>query len=267
VAVPSEDCLGLPLVLGFCSKGSLADRASAAQAYLEVVSAVRLWPTLEDAEKLYKGAAQHVDALQEEDEKEEREPGVAPPKRHRGKGSSPAEELLSAVLDFWATALQQCQKEVEDEGDLEPPEEDELSAFLGSSLQEFRSGSLTLRLSIVRLWKHVFTHFAKERLTLNDLKDDLCGRLVAAIQDASLDGRSERLRRPALELAAALVADASGREAFLRGIESEGKAAAGEAEGSASLRAVPIPKWLERIDPATAELAAEHVATLKSAPA
>ncbi|CAE8630113.1 unnamed protein product, partial [Polarella glacialis] len=194
-------------------------------------------------------ASRRVDELQLEDEKEEREPGEAPPKRHRGKGQSPAEELLSATLDFWATSFQQCRREVEDEGDLEPPEEGELAAFIGVSLAEFRLGSLTMRLGIVRLWKHVFKHFAEERLPLkSQLSDELCGQLVAAVQDASWDARSERLRRPALELAAALAQDAvsGGREALLRGMQAEAKAAAGETEGAAALRAVQVTAWLDR---------------------
>ncbi|CAE8630509.1 unnamed protein product, partial [Polarella glacialis] len=214
-ATCDEAAMGLPLVLSFCSKGSLTDRGVAVKAYLEVISAARLWPPLKDAEKLHDAASRRVDELQLEDEKEEREPGEAPPKRHRGKGQSPAEELLSATLDFWATSFQQCRREVEDEGDLEPPEEGELAAFIGVSLAEFRLGSLTMRLGIVRLWKHVFKHFAEERLPLkSQLSDELCGQLVAAVQDASWDARSERLRRPALELAAALAQDAvsGGRE-------------------------------------------------------
>eukprot|EP00931_Biecheleriopsis_adriatica_P055003 TRINITY_DN32433_c0_g1_i1.p1 TRINITY_DN32433_c0_g1~~TRINITY_DN32433_c0_g1_i1.p1 ORF type:complete len:1965 (-),score=463.32 TRINITY_DN32433_c0_g1_i1:238-5751(-) len=266
-APADEEALGLPLILGFCSKGSLTDRGAAAQALLEVTAATRLWPTLPDAEKLYKIAATHVDDLQKEDEKEEREPGVAPPKRHRGKGSSPAEELLSATLDFWATCLQQCRREVKDENDLEPPEGEELAAFVGAGLEEFSAGSLTIRLSIVRFWKHVFTHLASERLPLKSLSDELCGKLAAAVQDASLDARSERLRRPALELTAALIGDTStggGRETLQRGLAAEAAAAAAEGEGAATARASPIPSWLERLDHTTAELCAKEVAALRS---
>lgn len=259
-----EEKIGLPLVLSFCSKGSLADRGAAAKAYLEVTSATRLWMPLSEAEKLYNAAAKYVDGLQQEDEKEEQEPGQAPPKRHRGKGQSPAEELLAAVLDFWATSLQQCCREVEDEGDLEPPETAELGQFISSSLSEFRSGSLTLRLAIVRLWKHVLTHLAQERILLKDrLSDDLCGRLMAAIQDASFDVRSERLRRPALELAAALAEDATsgGREVILRGLKAEAEA---QLEGVNGIRAIPMALWLERIDDVTREQCASQVATLNS---
>lgn len=259
-----EKKTGISLVFGFCSKGSLTDRAAAAQAYLEATSATRLWPSLADAAKLYQEAAKHVDQLQEEDDKEEREPGQVPLKRHRGKGSSPAEEFLTATMDFWATALQQCRREVEDEGDLEPPE-GELSSFAGATLHEFHLGSLTLRLSVVRLWKHVFSHFSKEKLPLSELNDETFGRIVWAIQDASLDKRSERLRRPALELAASLAKDgAGGKEALMRGLAFETAAAAKDSAGGAAARAVPMSLWLQRIDPLTAEQCANEVATLRS---
>ncbi|CAJ1327123.1 unnamed protein product, partial [Effrenium voratum] len=76
---------GLSLILSFCSKGSLVDRAAAAQAYLEATTATRLWPSLQDAERLYNEAADHVDHLQKEDEAKERAPGQPLPKNHRGK--------------------------------------------------------------------------------------------------------------------------------------------------------------------------------------
>lgn len=259
----NEDVTGISLILSFCSKGPLAERAAVAQAYLEVTAATRLWPPLADAERHYKEAASYVDQLQQEVEQEEREPGQAPPKIHRGKGSSPAEELLSSTLDFWATALQQCRREIEDEGDLEPPE-GELSAFTGSSLAEFKTGSLTLRLSIIRLWKHVFKHFAQEQLSLQALSDEHFGRIVWAIQDASWDPRSERLRRPALELAASLAEDAAQKQALLRGLRAEAALASAESAGAAAARAVPLTAWLERIDSVTAEQCSKEVAVLRA---
>ena len=259
----NEEMTGISLMLSFCSKGPLAERAAVAQAYLEVIAATRLWPSLADAECLYKDAAVYVDQLQREVEEEEREPGQVPPKIHRGKGSSPAEELLSSTLDFWATALQQCRREIEDEGDLEPPE-GELAAFTGAALAEFKTGSLTLRLSIIRLWKHVFKHFAEEKLSLESLSDEDFGRIVWAIQDASWDLRSERLRRPALELAASLAEDANGKKALLRGIRAEVALASVESAGAAAARAVPLAAWLERIDSVTAEQCSKEVAVLRS---
>ncbi|CAK9007636.1 unnamed protein product [Durusdinium trenchii] len=259
----NEDVVGIPLIQSFCSKGPLAERAAVAQAYLEVITATRLWPPLADANKHYSDAARFVDQLQEEVEKEEREPGQTAPKMHRGKGSSPAEELLTSTLDFWATALQQCRREIEDEGDLEPPEGD-LVAFTGASLAEFKTGSLTLRLAIIRLWKHVFKHFAQEQLPLSSLSDEHFGRVMWAIQDASWDSRSERLRRPALELAASMAEDGQQAKALLRGIQAEVSQASAETAGAAAARAVPLAEWLERIDSATAEQCSREVLALRS---
>jgi len=255
-----EDALGFPLIRGFVSKGSLTDRASAARAYLEVMSATRLWAPLDEAAQLHAAASQKVDELQKEVEAEKREPGESVPKRHRGKGQSPAEEMLSATLDVWATTFQQCRKEVEDEGDLEPPEAAELQAFFRESLSEFEAGSLTLRLNIVRLWKHLFAHLAEEKLFSKGaalLGEELCVRLTAALQDASLDARSERLRRPALELAGALAGDAAQREVLARGLAA--------ASSSPSSALVTLERWIDKVDDATAEQCSEQLATLKSA--
>jgi len=258
-----EAAVGLPLIRGFCEKGSLPDRAAAVRALLEAMSATRLWGALPEAEQLHAATSKHVDALQKEDDAQEREPGEAPLKRHRGKGQSPAEELLTATLDFWASTLQQCRREVEDEGDLDPPEAPELTAFVLASLSEFAAGSLTMRLAIVRLWKHLFSHFSEERIAVcARLNVEVCSQLASAIQDASLDQRSERLRRPALELAAALAKDAEpggGREAFTRGLAA---AAAAEA-GSPAPRIVPLGAWLAKLDPATAEQCADQLAVLR----
>ncbi|OLQ03877.1 hypothetical protein AK812_SmicGene13120 [Symbiodinium microadriaticum] len=132
----------------------------------------------------------------------------------------------------------------------------------------------------------------KEKLPLSELNDETFGRIVWAIQDASLDKRSERLRRPApmasdnagftvrakacgtlwiqgagvrLELAASLAKDgAGGKEALMRGLAFETAAAAKDSAGGAAARAVPMSLWLQRIDPLTAEQCANEVATLRS---
>ncbi|CAK0910537.1 unnamed protein product [Prorocentrum cordatum] len=202
---------------------------------------------LEDVAKLYEAASQRVDELQAEVEAEEREPGEAMPVRHRGKGQSPAEELLGGALDLWAATLQQCRREVDDEGDLEPPESAELGAFASAGLAEFHAGSLFLRVTIVRLWRHVFQHLAQERIALCDCLDaGARARVIAATQGASLDQRSERLRRPALELAAALARDAAprgGREALRQGCGDDvAEARGGDAmEGREGVREPQVP--------------------------
>jgi len=258
-----EDALGLPLIRGFISKGSLTDRSAAAKAFLEALSATRLWSPLEEAAQVHKAACDRVDELQREVEAEKREPGEAVPKRHRGKGQSPAEELLGSTLDVWATTFQQCRREVEDEGDLEPPEASELQEFFRACLLEFEAGSLTMRLNVVRLWKHVFSHLAEERIVVRGpLGDELCIRITAAVQDASLDQRSERLRRPAIELAASMAKDASsggGREVLKAGLAS---AASGAAVPGAPV--APLDTWLDKVDDATAEVCAEQLAALRS---
>jgi len=254
-----ENEIGIPLVLSFCSKGSLTDRTSAVQALMEVVGAVRLWGPLSEVAQLHAGACAYVDELQKELEAEEREPGEAVPKRYRGKPTSPAEECLNATLDYWASTLQQCRREVEDEGDLEPPEKAEMTDFVRAGLLEFSAGSLTMRLGVVRLWKHVFSHFIEEKIPMhNRLENDVCAGLIAAVQDASLDQRSERLRRPAIEFAAALVKDTTsggGREVFTKGLAA---AVAAEA-GSAAPRTVPLADWLLKLDPTTADLCKEQL--------
>jgi len=263
-AAGGEAAAGLSLVRGFCSKGSLADRATAARALLEATLATRLWEPLSEAARLHATAAAHVDALQQQDQAEEREPGEAAPKRHRGKGQSPAEELLTATLDLWASTLQQCRREVEDDGDLEPPQGAELADFLNASLGEFHAGSLSMRLSIVRLWKHVFSHLAEERIAVSSRLDtEVLQRMVLAVQEASLDQRSERLRRPALELAAALATDSApngGRDALRCGL---GAATAAEA-GNIAHQALPLTAWLAKLDIVTAEQCAAQVAALRT---
>jgi len=264
----SEASVGLPLILGFCTKGSLPDRGAAVRAALEVTSASRLWAPLMEVAQLHAANAAHVDELQREVEAEEREPGEAVPRKHRGKAQSPAEELLCATLDFWASTLEQCRREVEDEGDLEPPEQAELCAFLRAGLAEFDAGSLHMRIAAVRLWKRVFAHLAEEKLPARSrLEQGVPAQIAAALQDASLDSRSERLRRPALDLAAALATDGApggGREVLGWGLAG---AVAAEAAGTAvpPRGTVAIDAWLARLDPVTADQCAESVKTLREA--
>lgn len=260
-----EVALGLPVIQPFISKGTLTDRAAAARALLEVMSATRLWSPLDEAAQLHASASQRVDVLQKEVEEEKREPGEAAPKRHRGKGQSPAEEFLLATLDLWATTLQQCRREVEDEGDLDPPEDEELQSFFRASLAEFDSGSLFMRLGVTRLWKHVFAHLAEEKIPFcGKLNDELRKRITAAVQDASLDQRSERLRRPTLELAEALAKDVStggGRE-LLRSTLPSSEAASGVSGAGAVMS---LESWLSKVDSTTAELCAVQLGTLRAA--
>eukprot|EP00927_Polykrikos_kofoidii_P070848 TRINITY_DN67226_c0_g1_i1.p1 TRINITY_DN67226_c0_g1~~TRINITY_DN67226_c0_g1_i1.p1 ORF type:complete len:2004 (-),score=394.10 TRINITY_DN67226_c0_g1_i1:98-6109(-) len=275
---PTEDSIGLPLILGFCAKGNLQDRGSAAKAAMEVMSAARLWGTLSEAASLYEASASRVDAMQKELEEEKREPGESVPMRYRGKATSPAEEYLTATLDLWTGTLEQCRREEEDEGDLEPPDERELSAFARATLQEFYSCSLTFRLAVVRMWKRVFGHLKEERVSLVGRIDaDVMARIVKAIQDASLDPRSERLRRPALELAGALVADdasGGGRDAFKNGLSAAIALAGGQLSGggggdaelsTASTSALPAAEWLAQLDSTTAEQCADAVSALRQA--
>ena len=56
-------------------------------------------------------------------EAEPREPREMAPKRYRGNPQSPAEELFPATLNLCTGAVEQCRREVEDEGDLNPPQE------------------------------------------------------------------------------------------------------------------------------------------------
>jgi len=258
-----EDTSGVPLVRSFCSKGSLPDRGSAMKALMEVVSAARLWTPPDEVAQLHEAVGSHIDALTKELAEEEREPGEPVPIRYRGKASSPAEELITAVLDFWASTLEQCRREVEDEGDLEPPESSELTRFFSSTVAEFYAGSLNMRLSIVRFWKRVLGHLRDEKITvLERLEPLVAGKMVAAVQDATLDKRSERLRRPAMEFAAVLAKDSSpggGRALFNQGLAT---ALAGQADGS-GLVAQPVGEWLGAVDTITAEQCAESLATLR----
>jgi len=252
-----ETVLGLPLIKSFICRGALSDRAAAARALLQVASATRLWPSLDEIAQLHRSASDRVDELQRELEQEKREPGEAVPKRHRGKGQSPAEDLLSTTLDLWTTAFQQCRREVEDECDLEPPEASELQAFMKACIFDFEAGSLSMRLNIVRYWKHVFSHFAEQKLQVrSSLGDDLCTNFVAMLQSASLDQRSERLRRPAFELAAALANDCAiggGKEVLVRALAS----------GVPSISSVDA--WIAQVDGITSEQCSEQLAILRSA--
>jgi hypothetical protein len=259
----SESSIGLTLVLSFCSRGSLSDRALAIKSTLELMSASRLWCALSDIAQLHSTNAKYIDELEVEVEKEEREPGEPVPKRHRGKTQSPAEELLSATLDFWTSALEQCRREVEDEGDLDPPEESDFATFMKATLAEFGPGSLQMRIGVIRLWKRVFSHLATEKISVRELlPKDVWAQWADALQSATLDQRSERLRRPALEFAASVVKDTAsgGCEAFKHAL-----AVAVEAEASnAAPRVVALDAWLGKLDPHTAEQEAAAVATLRS---
>jgi len=259
-----ETAVGITLLRSFCTKGSLTDRATAVRALLEAVSATRFWAPLPEAAQLHELTSSHIDDLQKADEAEKREPGEAPPKRHRGKGQSPAEELLNATLDYWASTVQQCRKEVEDEGDLDPPTGTELKAFVHATLEEFLPGSLFMRLGIVRLWKHVFAHLESEKLSMRDrLDDETCSRVLAFVQDASLDQRSERLRRPALEFAAALAKDnASGGGQAVLQVALE-KASSVEATCAAT-KILSLGDWLSKLDPVTFEQCTEQIAVLRA---
>merc|ERR1712232_445028 len=214
---------------------------------MDIMSATRLWGTLAEALQLYKAVDARIVELQREHEAEKREPGEQVPVKYRGKAQSPAEELITAVLDLWTSTLEQCRREADDEGDLEPPEEGELAAYMQACFAEFYKGSLTLRLAIVHTWKRIFVHFKEERLPVCDaLGTALHSQLAAAIQDASLDQRSERLRRPALELAAALLDDPApggGREALLSGLTS--------ADEASQASVMPLVEWLGKLDPTT----------------
>jgi len=260
----SEESTGLTLVLSFCSKGSLTDRASAVRSAIEVISAARLWGPLEDVEKLYKATASRVDELELEVLKEEREPGEPVPKRHRGKMQSPAEDLLTAILDLWTSTIEQCRREVEDEGDLDPPEVAEFTAYINATLSEFAAGSLTMRIGVVRMWKRIFAHLASEKIAAKSLLAlEVWEQVATAVQDASLDQRSERLRRPALDFAASLVKDTAtggGRESLGAGLA----AAASRDAASAAPKVVGAEAWLAKLDPATAEQEAGAVAVLRN---
>merc|ERR1712232_1097767 len=229
---------------------------------MDIMSATRLWGTLAEALQLYKAVDARIVELQREHEAEKREPGEQVPVKYRGKAQSPAEELITAVLDLWTSTLEQCRREADDEGDLEPPEAGELAAFMQACLAEFYVGSLTLRLAIVRTWKRIFVHFKEERMPVCDgLGASLHSQLTAAIQDASLDQRSERLRRPALELSKALLDDPApggGREALLCGLKSADDA-------SQTSKVMPLAEWLGKLDPTTIELCADAVAVLRGA--
>ena len=63
------------------------------------------------------------DEFQKSLEAEPREPREMVPKRYRGNPQSPAEELRTATLTLCTAAFEQCRREVEDEGDLDPPQE------------------------------------------------------------------------------------------------------------------------------------------------
>lgn len=251
-----EESSGLPLVLGYCSKGSLEDRTCAVEGLLDIMVSTRLWSSLDEIGAIHVKAASKVDELQKSLEAEPREPGEIVPKRYRGKPQSPAEELLTATLNLCAGAFEQCRREVEDEGDLDPPQEGELSAFVKASLAEYQAGSLNMRLVVVRVWKRVTAHLASERLAVSDGMQPQ-GEFVAALQDASLDDRSDRLRRPALELAGALAKDSTpkgGRELLSRGFSSG-------TEGA--WRVLPLDEWLSRLDGATVEKCKDSVDALR----
>mmetsp|Transcript_67517 Transcript_67517/g.162040 ORF Transcript_67517/g.162040 Transcript_67517/m.162040 type:complete len:1938 (+) Transcript_67517:91-5904(+) len=256
--------MGLPLVKSFCSKGSLADRGAAVRAVSEMVASARLWGPLSDLAELHKAASTRVDELQEELLAEERAPGVAAPVVHRGKAQSAAEELLTATMDFWTATLEQCRREVEDEGDLDPAEEADFAAYLQATLDEFASGSLTLRLAIVRDWKKVFGHFAEERLPVSGrATPEIWAGVASALQDATMDQRSERLRKPALELSASLakdVAKGGGREVFRLGL---GKAVEKSADASAAQKVFDLDAWLTKLDPLLVEQCGNWVADLR----
>merc|ERR1712232_1496493 len=104
-------------------------------------------------------------------------------------------------------------------------------------------------------------HFKEERLPVCDsLGAALHSQIAGAIQDASLDQRSERLRRPALELAAALLGDsapAGGRDTLLRGLAS--------GDDASQTKVMPLAEWLEKLDPTTVEQCADAVAVLRGA--
>merc|ERR1712137_874098 len=112
-------------------------------------------------------------------------------------------------------------------------------------------------------WKHVFSHFIEEKMPIySRLEADVCSGIIAAVQDASLDQRSERLRRPAIEFCAALVKDTNsggGREIFTKGLAA---AVAAEA-GSVAPRTVALADWLQKLDPTTADLCKEQLDILK----
>jgi len=256
----SEHSIGMLLIKGFTMRGALIDRAVAVKSYMEILYATRLSQPLGEIAQVHQSATSRVDELQKELEEEPREPGDAVPKRYRGKGGSAAEELLAATLDLWATSIQFCRREVEEEGDLEPPESQELQAFIQSCLLEFAAGSLGMRLNIVRYWKHVFAHLSEQRLPLHDtLGNEICQRVVASLQSASLDQRSERLRRPALELSAALIKDSAsggGRALILTGLSPSALS------GSTVLS---LQTWIDRIDQVTADQCTADVAILRSA--
>lgn len=260
---PTESSTGLTLILNFCSRGSLADRALATRSAIEVVSASRLWAPLPDVAKLHHSIAKHVDELEREVEKEEREPGEPIPKRHRGKMQSAAEDLLSATLDYWTSTFEQCRKEVEDDGDLDPPEQEELSDFMRAAFGEFGSGSLTMRISIIRCWKRVLSHLAQEKVAvLGLLSQQLWVQLAEVVQNATLDPRSERLRRPALDFAASLSKDLAaggGREALKQSLVG------GVAPESSSVAPtiLSIEAWMAKLDPHTAEQEALAVKSLR----
>eukprot|EP00929_Paragymnodinium_shiwhaense_P064792 TRINITY_DN32504_c0_g1_i1.p1 TRINITY_DN32504_c0_g1~~TRINITY_DN32504_c0_g1_i1.p1 ORF type:complete len:1977 (+),score=460.55 TRINITY_DN32504_c0_g1_i1:60-5990(+) len=263
-SAPNEATTGLPLVLGFCAKGLLVDRGSAARAALELMAATRLWSSLSDAASLYGSAAARVDEMQKQVEAEKREPGEPVPVKHRGKTDSPAEVFLTACLDMWTSTLEQCRKEAEDEGDLDPPEGAELNAYFEACLTEFYGGSLAMRLGIIRMWKRVFNHLKEERFAACLLlSSEMQGRIAASIQSASLDQRSERLRRPALELGSVLVADtaAGGGRDFLKA----GLVAAVARRDASSVGTLPAAEWLTQLDPTTAEQEATAVAALRAA--
>merc|ERR1712224_334454 len=143
---------------------------------------------------------------------------------------------------------------IEDEGDLDPPEDSELTVFLRSSLSEFKANSLNMQISIVRIWKRVFSHLASERISVCSLAPkEVWALLAEVVQDATLDQRSERLRRPSLDFAACLAKDTApdgGRAAFF----STGLATAIAAEaGSPAPHVAPPAAWIAKLDPHTAE--------------
>jgi len=115
----------------------------------------------------------------------------------------------------------------------------------------------------VRVWKHVFDHFIEEKVqTKRLLASALWQKLAAALQDASLDPRSERLRRPALECAASLANDGTpggAGEGLQHGIK---EGAAAEA-GSAAPKVVDVNIWVSKLDPVTSEQCSKSIAAIR----
>lgn len=248
----SEDSSDLCFIQSFCVKGSLSDRISAVRSTQDVASATRLW-TLSEVIQLHTDTVCHIDSLEVD--------GEESTGKHRGRAQSPAEELLSATLDFWASTLEQCRKEINDEGDLEPPE-NELTAFMQASVAEFHACSFSFRLAVIRQWKRVLDHFENEKILDCRVPLDVWMQVVTAVQMASLD-RAERLRRPAVECAGALVRVPAVSEAMkeLKLTSSDSTEAQASENGP---RPMHLDVWLTRLDPTTVEQCTESVVALRA---